>query len=78
MTRHSVNNNCTHGSCSISLFKFKSFHQFNTPKPPQILDIYSVVALQYLRYLSCGIRDLVKSDKARSFFVFIRLLFLFK
>ena len=39
----------THGSCYISLFKFKPFDQFNTPPPPpqlpQILDIYSVVAL---------------------------------
>ena len=35
----------TRGSCYISLFKFKSFHQFNPPKLPQILDIYSVVAL---------------------------------
>ena len=26
----------THGSCHISLFKFKSFDQFNTPKLPQI------------------------------------------
>ena len=34
----------THGSC-YHLFKFKSFDQFNTPKLPQILDIYSVVAL---------------------------------
>ena len=37
-----------HGSCYISLFKFKSFDQFNTPSPrkmPQILDIYSVVTL---------------------------------
>ena len=37
-----------HRSCYISL-KFKSFDQFNTPPPPpqlpQILDIYSVVAL---------------------------------
>ena len=24
----------THGSCYISLFKFKSFDQFNTPPPP--------------------------------------------
>ena len=32
----------THGSCYISLFTFKSFEQ---PKLPQILDIYSVVAL---------------------------------
>ena len=35
----------THGSCCISLFKFKSFDQFNSPELPQILDIYSVVAL---------------------------------
>ena len=40
----------THVSCYISLFKFKSFDQFNKPPPlppklPQILDIYSVVAL---------------------------------
>ena len=41
----SVNNN-TGMSCSdISLFKFKSFDQFNSPKLHQILDIYSVVAL---------------------------------
>ena len=35
----------THGPCYISLFKFKSFDQFNPPELPQILDIYSVVAL---------------------------------
>ena len=35
----------THGSCYISLFKFKSFDQFNPPELPQILDTYSVVAL---------------------------------
>ena len=35
----------THGSCYNSLFKFKLFDQFSTPKLPQILDIYSVVAL---------------------------------
>ena len=29
----------------ISLFKFKSSDQFNTPKLPQILGIYSVVLL---------------------------------
>ena len=34
-----------HESCYISLFKFKSFDQFNPPKLPQILNIYSVVAL---------------------------------
>ena len=35
----------THRSCYISLFKFKSFDQLIPPKLPQILDIYSVVAL---------------------------------
>ena len=35
----------TQGSCYISLFKFKSFDQFNPPELPEILDIYSVVAL---------------------------------
>ena len=35
----------TPGSCYISLFKFKSFDQLIPPKLPQILDIYSVVAL---------------------------------
>ena len=35
----------THGSCYISLFEFKSFDQLIPPKLPQILDIYSVVAL---------------------------------
>ena len=35
----------THGSCYISLFKLKSFDQLISPKLPQILDIYSVVAL---------------------------------
>ena len=34
-----------HGSCYISLFKSKSFDQLIPPKLPQILDIYSVVAL---------------------------------
>ena len=32
----------THGSCSITLFKFKSFDQLYPPKLPQI---YSVVIL---------------------------------
>ena len=36
----------THGSCYNSLFNFKSFDQLIPPKLPQILDIYSVVALQ--------------------------------
>ena len=34
-----------HGSCYISLFKLKSFDQLLPPRLPQILDIYSVVAL---------------------------------
>ena len=38
----------THGSCYIFLFKFKSFDQFNPPELPQILDIYSVVVLLLL------------------------------
>ena len=33
------------GLCYISLFKFKSFDQLIPHKLPQILDIYSVVAL---------------------------------
>ena len=35
----------TRGSCYFSSSNFKSFDQFNTPKLPEILDIYSVVAL---------------------------------
>ena len=35
----------THGSCYFSLFKLKSFDQLIPSKLPQILDIYSVVAL---------------------------------
>ena len=34
----------THGSCYISLFKFKSFDQFNTPRP----------ASNFRHLLSCG------------------------
>ena len=34
-----------HGSCYISLSKSKSFDQFYPPELPQILDIYSFVAL---------------------------------
>ena len=34
-----------HGSSYIYLFKFKSVDQLIPPKLPQILDIYSVVAL---------------------------------
>ena len=35
----------THGSCYISLFKCKSFDQSDPPEWPQILDSYSVVVL---------------------------------
>ena len=35
-----------------SQFKFKSFDQLIPPKLPEILDIYSVVALQFLFYSS--------------------------
>ena len=35
----------THGSCYISLFKYKSFDQADRPESPKILDIYSVVVL---------------------------------
>ena len=34
-----------HRSCYISLFILKSFDQLIPPKLPQVLDIYSVVAL---------------------------------
>ena len=34
----------THGSCYISLFKFKSFDQFNTPQ----------IASNFRHLLSCG------------------------
>ena len=34
-----------HGSCYISLFKYKSFDQSDPPEWPQTLDIYSVVVL---------------------------------
>ena len=35
----------THGPYYISLFKLNSFDQIIPPRLPQILDIYSVVAL---------------------------------
>ena len=44
MTCHSVNNNTRMGLV-ISLFKLNSFDQLIPPELPQILDIYSVVAL---------------------------------
>ena len=34
-----------HWSSYISLFEFKSFSQLIPPKLPQILDVYSIVAL---------------------------------
>ena len=37
-----------HGSCYISLFKFNHLISLVPPKLPQILDIYSVVALYIL------------------------------
>ena len=42
--RDHVNNNTRMGLI-ISLFKFKSFDQFDTLELPQILDIYPVVVL---------------------------------
>ena len=53
---YDANSNTRMGLLYISLFKFKSFDQFNTASPPpppppkqkklpQILDIYSVVAV---------------------------------
>ena len=38
----------THGSCYISLFKFKSFNQFNSPQ----------LASNFRHLLSCGTIDL--------------------
>ena len=43
----------THGSCDISLFKFKSFDQFNTPPPPPPLLPQSASNFRHLH--SCGI-----------------------
>ena len=39
----------THGSCYISLFKFKSFDQFNPPAPQ--------TASNFRHLLSCGTKD---------------------
>ena len=47
MTRHSVNNN-TRTGLVISLFKFKSFGQFNTPQ----------TASNFRHLLSCGTIEL--------------------
>ena len=54
----------THGSCYISLFKFKSFDQLISPKLPHILDIYSVVALQ--TFLSCELEKIYRNGKLQS------------
>ena len=61
MMRHSVNNNTCMGLV-ISLFKFKPFDQFNTPKLPQSLDIYSGVGLQLeklpsFKVIACSILE---------------------
>ena len=45
MVSHSLKQQYTHGSCYISLFKYKSFDQSDLPESPQILNIYSVVVL---------------------------------
>ena len=45
----------THGSYYISLFKLKSLDQLIPPKLPQILDIYSVVALKSLLLTGQGL-----------------------
>ena len=37
---------CTHGSCYISMFKCQSFDQSDPSEWPQILDMYSVVVLR--------------------------------
>ena len=52
----------THGPCYISLFKLKSFDQFNPPKLHQILDTYSVVAL--LRLFSSKVDDISVTVKS--------------
>ena len=44
MTRHSVNNNTRMGLV-ILFVQIQIIWSVNTPKLPQILDIYSVVAL---------------------------------
>ena len=55
-----------HRSRYISLFKFRSFDQLIPPKLPQILDIYSVVALQIAQKCKTDKRVcLVKHRKGR-------------
>ena len=55
----------THGSCYMSLFKFKSFDQLIPPKLPQILDIYSVVALLITSHFLAGRKNLDQQDNGR-------------
>ena len=49
----------THGSCYISLFKFKSFDQFNTTQ----------TASNFRHLLSCGTIDYMPTANDKSFFV---------
>ena len=42
MRNHCLDNNIRTG---LSLFKYKSFGKFDSPKSSQILDIYSVMVL---------------------------------
>ena len=59
MTRHSVNNNTRMGLVIISLLKFKSFDQFNTPPPPP------QTASNFRHLLSCGTTEQTKSLEKR-------------
>ena len=43
----------THGSCYISLFKFKSFDQFNPPPPPPKKNCLKFWTFPQLWYYSC-------------------------
>ena len=56
----------THGSCYISLFKFKSFDQFNTPQ----------TASNFRHLLSCG--TIVTAAVFFSCFIFLNKCFIFK
>ena len=49
----------THGSCYISLFKFRSFNQFNTPQ----------LVSNFRHLLSCGTIDKYKIAKFSKFYV---------
>ena len=50
----------THGSCYISLFKFKSFDQFNTPQ----------TASNFKHLLSCGTIESLKAKNGRFLYRF--------